>query len=75
MNNVELASSPEKSPSPDDFGRQKASSNADVEKVAVQNSYKQMTEILTIPGMLNIHLLVEYLYSDHTTQSFLFPPY
>ena len=50
MNIVNLDSTPEKSPSPDDFVAQMAAANADVEKVPVQNSFKQMTEILSIPG-------------------------
>ena len=55
MSIVNLDSSPspmDKSLSPDDFEQQKAASNADIEKVTVQNSYQQMTEILTIPGVV-----------------------
>ena len=55
MSIVNLDSSPspmDKSLSPDDFEQQKAASNADIEKVTVQNSFQQMSEILTIPGVV-----------------------
>ncbi len=55
MSIVDLDSSPspiDKSLSPDDFEQQKAASNAEIEKVTVKNSHPQMTEILTIPGVV-----------------------